>query len=94
MRPEELRHIRGNKIAMIFQEPMTSLNPVLPIGEQIAESVRLHLGYSPEKALDRAAYLLERVGIPKAKSRNQEEKPKRPTICANSARTTTRRPAA
>ena len=72
MPEDELRKVRGNKVAMIFQEPMTSLNPVLPIGEQIAEAHRLHCGSSEEKARHRAAYLLERVGIPHAKSRLDE----------------------
>ncbi len=59
----EMRRIRGNQISMIFQEPMTSLNPVLKIGEQIAEVLRLHQGQHPEQALTEAAELLNKVGI-------------------------------
>ncbi|NOY13267.1 MAG: ABC transporter ATP-binding protein [Deltaproteobacteria bacterium] len=59
----EMRRIRGNEISMIFQEPMTSLNPVFRIGEQIAEVLRLHEGASPRQALDKAAELLVLVGI-------------------------------
>jgi peptide/nickel transport system ATP-binding protein/oligopeptide transport system ATP-binding protein len=60
---EQMRRIRGNSISMIFQEPMTSLNPVLRIGEQIAEVIRLHRGLSNRKALDSAADMLAKVGI-------------------------------
>ena len=59
----EMRRIRGNDISMIFQEPMTSLNPVLKIGEQIAEALRLHRGLEPRAALTEAAELLSMVGI-------------------------------
>jgi oligopeptide transport system ATP-binding protein len=59
----EMRKIRGGKIAMIFQDPMTSLNPVITIGEQIMESVRYHLGYDAKKAKERAVELLGLVGI-------------------------------
>ncbi|KLK91291.1 peptide ABC transporter ATP-binding protein [Microvirga vignae] len=61
---EGLRRIRGNDIAMVFQEPMTSLNPVYTIGEQIAEPMRIHLGCSHRKAAAAAIKLLEDVGIP------------------------------
>jgi peptide/nickel transport system ATP-binding protein len=64
-----MREIRGNRIAMIFQEPMTSLNPVLTIGEQIAEAVRIHQGASPVAALARAEEMLTLVRIPDAKRR-------------------------
>ncbi len=66
---DEIRHIRGNKIAMVFQEPMTSLNPVLTIGRQLTEAIELHLKYDKEKARARAIELLEMVGIPEAPTR-------------------------
>ncbi|SFU79124.1 ABC transporter ATP-binding protein [Alicyclobacillus macrosporangiidus] len=61
----EMRKIRGNEIAMIFQEPMTSLNPVFRIGDQIGEVLRLHLRLSKKQARARAAELLREVGIPR-----------------------------
>lgn len=66
---ERMQDIRGNQISMIFQEPMTSLNPVLSIGAQITEPLRLHLKMSKEAAKNRAAELLELVGIPEAHRR-------------------------
>jgi peptide/nickel transport system ATP-binding protein len=68
----DMRHIRGNDIAMIFQEPMTSLNPVLTIGFQIAETLILHRGLSRAEAEAEALRLLEKVRIPAAKSRFHE----------------------
>ncbi len=65
----EIRRVRGGGISMIFQEPMTSLNPVLTVGQQIGESVMLHLGYSKAKARERAIELLRLVGIPDGESR-------------------------
>lgn len=65
----EMRAIRGAKIGMIFQEPMTSLNPVLTIGRQLTESLELHLGMTKREARSRAVELLDKVGIPSAKSR-------------------------
>ena len=65
----ELRKIRGAKLAMVFQDPMTSLNPFLPVWVQIAEVVRLHLGYTRDQAREHAIKMLERVGIPDAKAR-------------------------
>ena len=61
---KELRGVRGNDIAMIFQEPMTSLNPVFPVGMQIAESLRLHRGMGKKEARARAVEMLQLVGIP------------------------------
>ncbi|MDM8527090.1 ABC transporter ATP-binding protein [Anaerolineales bacterium HSG24] len=66
---DEIRSIRGNKIAMIFQDPMTSLNPVLTIGRQISEAVELHLGLDKKQARTRTIELLELVGIPSAGDR-------------------------
>ncbi len=66
---EELRHVRGAQISMIFQDPMTSLNPVLTIGRQLEEPLILHLGMNKKQASDRAAELLTMVGIPNAKDR-------------------------
>ncbi len=69
MSENEIRHIRGNKIGMIFQEPMTSLNPVLTIGRQLTETLELHLKMDSQAATQRAIELLEMVGIPEAKGR-------------------------
>jgi peptide/nickel transport system ATP-binding protein len=60
---EEMRHVRGRDIGMIFQEPMTSLNPVLSIGRQLTEPLEIHLGMAPARARARAAELLSFVGI-------------------------------
>jgi len=66
---EEMRHIRGKEIAMIFQDPMTSLNPVLTINRQIGESLQLHLKMNKDQARKRVIELLKLVGIPSAASR-------------------------
>jgi oligopeptide/dipeptide ABC transporter ATP-binding protein len=60
----EMRKIRGNKISMIFQDPMTSLNPVFKIGKQIAEAIKLHQGVSLKEALEKSIEMLQIVGIP------------------------------
>ncbi|MCL0057590.1 ABC transporter ATP-binding protein [Dehalococcoidales bacterium] len=66
---EEMRHVRGGKIAMIFQEPMTSLNPVLTIGHQISEALEIHLGMDKQDARKRSKELLQLVAIPDAERR-------------------------
>jgi oligopeptide/dipeptide ABC transporter ATP-binding protein len=70
--PEEMRRIRGNEISMIFQEPMTSLNPVYTAGDQIMEAVRLHQGVSRREARARAIEMLHHVGIPSPEQRVDE----------------------
>jgi len=66
---EEIRQVRGNRVAMIFQDPMTSLNPVLTICKQLQESLELHLGMGKEQARERSIELLEMVNIPEARAR-------------------------
>jgi oligopeptide/dipeptide ABC transporter ATP-binding protein len=66
---DELRDVRGEQIAMIFQDPMTSLNPVYRVGDQIAEMIRAHRDVSKREALDRAVELLRSVGIPNPERR-------------------------
>lgn len=68
MSEKELDKVRGDKISMIFQDPLTSLNPVFTIGNQITESIRVHLNLSKKEAKSRAIQILERVGMPDAKA--------------------------
>lgn len=69
MPEDEIRQVRGGQIAMIFQDPMTSLNPVMTIGHQMAEPLLLHMGMNKEQARERSIELLEQVGIPRAGDR-------------------------
>jgi oligopeptide/dipeptide ABC transporter ATP-binding protein len=69
---ERLRQVRGNEISMIFQEPMTSLNPAFTVGDQIAETYRRHRGVSRKAAMTRAVEVLDLVGIPNARQRARE----------------------
>ncbi len=69
MSKDEIRAIRGAQIGMVFQDPMTSLNPVLTVGRQLTEPLMLHLGMTKKQADERASELLEMVGIPNAKDR-------------------------
>ena len=66
---EDLRTLRGKDISVVFQEPMSSLNPVFTVGEQIAEVLRIHMNMNPRQALDRALELMTEVGIPNPKQR-------------------------
>ncbi|RDU36665.1 peptide ABC transporter ATP-binding protein [Neobacillus piezotolerans] len=70
---DEMRKIRGNEISMIFQEPMTSLNPVIPVGEQIAEALRLHQNLGKKAAWEKAVEMLKLVGIPSPEKRAKQE---------------------
>jgi len=65
----EIEHLRGKEIAMVFQDPMTSLNPVLTIGHQLSEPLRVHMGMDKQMARERAIQLLDQVGIPDAARR-------------------------
>jgi oligopeptide transport system ATP-binding protein len=69
MKEEELERVRGREISMVFQDPLTSLNPVLTIGRQITETLRVHLQMNPKQANEQAVGLLEAVGIPEPRSR-------------------------
>jgi oligopeptide transport system ATP-binding protein len=69
MSNDEIRAVRGAQIGMVFQDPMTSLNPVLTVGRQLQEPLMLHLGMTKKQAEERAAQLLEMVGIPNAADR-------------------------
>ena len=69
MPEKEMQHVRGNDIAMVFQDPMSSLNPVYTIGRQLGEGLRIHRGYTKKQAWDRAIELLDLVGIPNPEQR-------------------------
>jgi peptide/nickel transport system ATP-binding protein len=73
MSEKEMRHVRGNQISMIFQEPMTSLNPVIPVGEQIAEAIRVHQKLGKKVAWNKAVEMLDLVGIPSPEKRAKQE---------------------
>ena len=69
---KEMRKVRGNEISMIFQEPMTSLNPLMPVGTQVAEAVALHTNVDKKSAFSHAIEMLKKVGIPDADKRAKE----------------------
>jgi oligopeptide transport system ATP-binding protein len=72
MSNDEIRHIRGAQISMVFQDPMTSFNPVINIGSQVAEPLEIHNGLTHKQALERAGEMLKMVGIPNVKERLSE----------------------
>ncbi|GAP22380.1 ABC transporter ATP-binding protein [Leptolinea tardivitalis] len=72
MTDDEIRHVRGAQISMVFQDPMTFFNPVLTIGKQVSEPLEIHNGMNKKMAYERAAKVLEMVGIPKAKERLED----------------------
>ena len=69
---KQMRSVRGNDIAMVFQEPMTSLNPVFPVGAQVGEALRIHRGFSRADAEREAIRMLELVEIPEAAARSRD----------------------
>jgi oligopeptide transport system ATP-binding protein len=69
MTPDEIRHVRGAQISMVFQDPMTSFNPVLTIGKQLAEPLEIHNGLTHAQALDRVSEMINMVGIPNGRDR-------------------------
>jgi len=69
MTDDQIRHVRGSQIGMVFQDPMTFFNPVLTIGQQVSEPLEIHNGMNKKMAYERAAKVLETVGIPRAKDR-------------------------
>ncbi|WP_078410042.1 ABC transporter ATP-binding protein [Priestia abyssalis] len=73
MSETDMRKIRGNEISMIFQEPMTSLNPVIPVGEQIAEALRMHQNMGKKDAWGKSVEMLKLVGIPSPEKRAKQE---------------------
>ena len=68
MSDRELEDMRGNDVAMIFQDPMTALNPVIPVGKQIAESIQLHQNIGPKEAMEKAKEMLQTVGIAESRA--------------------------
>ena len=81
--PEEMRDVRGNSVSMVFQEPMTSLNPVHTIGEQIAEPIVHHRGLSRRAAFEAAVALLDQVGIPEPRRRVATTRTSSPAGCGS-----------
>ena len=69
---KDMQKIRGNEISMIFQEPMTSLNPIIKCGRQIAESLRLHRGMNKKEAMEEAVRIMQAVGISNPEVRAHE----------------------
>lgn len=79
----QMRKIRGNQISMIFQEPMTSLNPVFTVGDQIAEAYQIHENLSKKQAMDKAVEMLRLVGIPSPEKESGSTLFSCPGVCVN-----------
>jgi peptide/nickel transport system ATP-binding protein len=79
----DLRRVRGSDVAMVFQDPMTSLNPTMTVGNQIAESVRIHRGASRKEAMERAAEVLTLVGMPRPMERLKAFPHQLPVACVS-----------
>ena len=82
---EQMRNIRGNEIGMIFQDPLTSLNPTMTVGKQIAEAVQLHREVSREQAMERAAEVLGLVGLPRPESGSTSTRTSSPAGCGSAS---------
>ena len=80
-----MRDVRGNDIAMIFQDPMTSLNPVYTVGNQLMEPLMLHLNLNKERGGATSDRLLKRVGIPAAEDRSMPFRTNSPGACASAS---------
>jgi peptide/nickel transport system ATP-binding protein len=83
LHPEEMRRIRGKRIGMIFQDPLTSLNPLYKIGDQIVETIKTHTNLSDQAARKRAIDLLAEVGIPAPTSASTAIRTSSPAACAS-----------
>ena len=79
----EMRAIRGNEISMIFQEPLTSLNPVFTIGKQITDILRMHQGMNKKQAYEKAVEMLAKVRIPRRKKWSTTIRTSCPAVCAS-----------
>jgi ABC-type microcin C transport system duplicated ATPase subunit YejF len=79
----EMRDIRGNHISMIFQEPMTSLNPVFTVEDQLVESIRTHMKLDHKAAVERAIDMMRLVGIPSPEKRIKDYRTRCPEACAS-----------
>jgi len=82
---KQMREVRGNDVAMIFQDPMTSLNPTMTVGRQIAEPVRIHKHVSKQEATDRAIEVLQLVGMPGPRSVSLRTPTSSPAACASAS---------
>jgi peptide/nickel transport system ATP-binding protein len=83
LKPDDMRKVRGDDIGMIFQDPLSSLNPTHTVGAQIAETVLLHRDVTKKEALDRAVEVLDLVGMPRARERCRSTRTSSPAACGS-----------